>query len=89
MRVRQINLFADKKHFRELNDRWQYAAKQIMQKQLPLFEDIKKCLWANGSTNPHTLTQEMPTECKKKGCDGIFVKEEPSCFVPKDEKVIE
>ena len=87
MKQRQINLFANKKHFRELNDRLQREAREIMRKQLPLFEDIRTCLWYTGSTNPHTLKQEMPSECKKKGCDGIFVKEEPLCFVL-SEKVI-
>jgi len=42
MKPRQLNLFADKKHFRELNARLQKEVKEIMRKQLPLFEEPKR-----------------------------------------------
>ena len=43
MKPRQLNLFADKKHFREMNARLQKEAKEIMKRQKPLEETLNKC----------------------------------------------
>jgi len=55
-------------------------------RQLNLFADkqdtTKTCVWATASTNPRTLKSEMPLDCRKKNCKGVFQNETPLCFVP-------